>query len=505
MADDRRRALALVAEEDALPVGIGESEEQALGLLEERRIIQDGSPAKAPPPPDRRPRGAERAWASRVEAAKLALLREGVAQLDESEELSGMGRAYDASALAGRSVRTVRDRRKRGDGKPGRRAPKPKAASAVGTEKEAPAPRRATAMRPTSTPTRPEAGAAAKAAGSASGKGAVAGLAAPALGILAGAIVFVLAALILSQLAGALLGFWDAEEKRSSLAGLPPYITYEMVEEALECQEEYGHPAGCTIAQIVVESGMGDHLSQLATADHNLFGMKWSSAYAGCPEVSGKSSWVTREEYGGQSVTITDQFISFTGDAECIRFRSRVFLQSQRYAGNPLIREAISSGDSDKMAEGLKDAGWATDSSYVEALTAVMDAYGLRRFDSMTPEDFRSGYANADSIVKAAFSQLGVPYVWGGATPGVALDCSGLTQYCYAQAGIRISHYTEYQREELEAIPLSQAQPGDILYKSGHVAIFIGGDRYIHAPHAGAVVCIAAGKESFTCALTARR
>ena len=73
MADDRRRALALVAEEDALPVGIGESEEQALGLLEERRIIQDGSPAKAPPPPDRRPRGAERAWASRVEAARDSL------------------------------------------------------------------------------------------------------------------------------------------------------------------------------------------------------------------------------------------------------------------------------------------------------------------------------------------------------------------------------------------------------------------------------------------------
>lgn len=47
-----------------------------------------------------------------------------------------------------------------------------------------------------------------------------------------------------------------------------------MVEAALECQETYGHPAGCTLAQIVVESGQGDHLSGLDTRDNNLFGIK---------------------------------------------------------------------------------------------------------------------------------------------------------------------------------------------------------------------------------------
>ncbi|MDE8685717.1 hydrolase Nlp/P60, partial [Adlercreutzia rubneri] len=93
----------------------------------------------------------------------------------------------------------------------------------------------------------------------------------------------------------------------------------------------------------------------------------------------------------GEQVTVTADFISFVGDAECIRFRSRVFLQASRYADNALIREAMESHDSDKMAEGLKDAGWATSSSYVESLKSAMETYGLYRFDGMSLEDFRSG------------------------------------------------------------------------------------------------------------------
>lgn len=67
-----------------------------------------------------------------------------------------------------------------------------------------------------------------------------------------------------------------------------------------------------------------------------------------------------------------------------------------------------------------------------------MDTYNLRRFDSMSVEDLESGALSADAVIAAAYSQLGVPYVWGGTTPGVGLDCSGLTQYCYRQAGIAI-------------------------------------------------------------------
>ena len=311
--------------------------------------------------------------------------------------------------------------------------------------------------------------------------------------------------MVVSQLISALFGFWENEAAKQSMAGLPPYITQEMVVTALECQEKYGHPAGCTIAQIICESGQGDHLSGLATRDNNLFGIKWASSYGLAEEVSGHSSWQTGEEYGGQHVTITAEFTSFKSHKDCIVFRSRVFLQNSRYSENALIKEAMATHSSDKMAEGLKDAGYATSSSYVESLKSIMTTYNLYRFDGMTVEQFESMTANGDVIVQAAYSQLGVPYVWGGSTPGVGLDCSGLTQYCYAQAGISIPHYTEDQKSALTTVLLSEAQPGDILYRYGHVAIYIGGDQYIHEPQTGDVCKISSGINYFTCALRANR
>lgn len=335
--------------------------------------------------------------------------------------------------------------------------------------------------------------------------GGIASAAAPVAGVVAGIVAFVIGALLVSQLVSAIFGFWENEANKQMVEGLPPYITYEMVEGALDAQEKYGHPAGCTLAQIIVESGMGDHLSGLATRDHNLFGMKWASSFAMCPEVKGKVSYVTGEEASdGSYYTIAANFIAFNSDVDCIKFRSRVFLQASHYAGNAKIREAIAEHDSDKMAEGLKAAGWATDSSYVESLKSVMDTYGLRRFDTMSVEDLQEAGEKGASIVAAAYSQLGVPYVWGGSTPEVGLDCSGLTQYCYRQVGIRISHYTEDQKDELRYVPLSQAKPGDILYKPGHVAIYIGGEKYIHEPHAGDVCRIATGINYFSYALTWR-
>lgn len=323
----------------------------------------------------------------------------------------------------------------------------------------------------------------------------------PVAGVICGIIASVIAIMAVAQLVGALFGFWENEEAKRAVAGLPPYITYEMVETALECQEKYGHPAGCTLAQIICESGMGDHLSGLATRDNNLFGIKWASSFASCPEVSGKSSYATQEEYGGETVTIMADFTSFKSYEDCIVFRSRVLLANERYAGNALIQEAIANHDSDKMAEGLKDAGYATSSQYVESLKSAMETYNLYRFDGMTVEQFKSGAGSGNAIVEAAHSQLGVPYAWGGSTPGVGLDCSGLTQYCYAQAGIHIPRYSEDQAAGGTKVPLSEAHPGDILWRPGHVAIYIGGDQYIHEPQTGDVCKISNGISYFTCAV----
>ncbi len=102
--------------------------------------------------------------------------------------------------------------------------------------------------------------------------------------------------------------------------------------------------------------------------------------------------------------------------------------------------------------------------------------------------------AAAQTIVSAAYSQLGVPYVWGGTSPGVGLDCSGLTQYCHAVAGISIPRVDTGQRDGGQWV--SDPQPGDIAWTPGHVAIYIGGGQMIEAPQPGQVVCISAVRAS---------
>ncbi len=443
--------------------------------------------------------------------ARQVIAAKAVSELDDSDELEGTQGAYDAGRAAKCGVTAIRSRKAKdvAGAKAAGAAKSGKSAGAAGSAKGA-ATKGASAKAAIAQSTAKGAASAAAKTAASSGTTTVAGaiggsgLAAGG-GVLCGIVAFVLVCLVIGQVISALFGFWDAEDKKRSMEGLPPYITYEMVEEAVRCQEEYGHPAGCTIAQIICESGQGETTSQLATRDHNLFGMKWSSSFASAPEVAGKAGWSTKEEYTpGTFTTITAYFTVFKGDVECIRFRSRAFLQASHYKNNALIKEAMVSHDSDKMAEGLKDAGWATSSAYVDSLKSAMDTYGLRRFDSMTVKDLESGAFSSDAIVQAAYSQLGVPYVWGGTTPGVGLDCSGLTQYCYSKAGISIPRNSEDQSRAGRKVPVSEALPGDILWRPGHVAIYIGDNRYIHEPHSGAVCCIATGASYFTSAIKIR-
>lgn len=165
--------------------------------------------------------------------------------------------------------------------------------------------------------------------------------------------------------------------------GLPVYITDEMIDTARAMRHEYGHPVGCTIAQIIQESGRGTMLSMLAERDNNLFGMKWVESFSGKHGVVGPVQWNTNEEYDGETVSVNDAFIKFESKKACIEFRSSVFLQSSTYADNPTIIRAIETNNSALMAWGLQDAGWATDSSYAEHLVSIMDTYDLYRFDAI--------------------------------------------------------------------------------------------------------------------------
>ena len=106
---------------------------------------------------------------------------------------------------------------------------------------------------------------------------------------------------------------------------------------------------------------------------------------------------------------------------------------------------------------------------------------GLR----LPPPNSRAGIA-----VRAALSRLGRPYVWGATGPD-QFDCSGLTQWSYARAGIHLDRTTYQQIYDGIPIPRSHVRPGDLVFPtSGHVQLAIGNNLVVEAPHSGASVRI---------------
>lgn len=108
------------------------------------------------------------------------------------------------------------------------------------------------------------------------------------------------------------------------------------------------------------------------------------------------------------------------------------------------------------------------------------------------------------AAVSYAKSQIGVPYVWGGETPGSGFDCSGLVQWAWAKAGIVIPRTTETQWPALQHVSLSALQPGDLLFYYNldgdhaidHVVMYVGSGPYgvdtiIAAAHTGTNVSLA--------------
>lgn len=88
--------------------------------------------------------------------------------------------------------------------------------------------------------------------------------------------------------------------------------------------------------------------------------------------------------------------------------------------------------------------------------------------------------AMAASAVRHALTQLGVPYQWGGTTPGVGLDCSGLTQWAYREAGLNIPRLAQEQ-DIGGAVSVGSLLPGDLAVWDGHVAMIVGDGTMIEA------------------------
>jgi peptidoglycan DL-endopeptidase CwlO len=92
--------------------------------------------------------------------------------------------------------------------------------------------------------------------------------------------------------------------------------------------------------------------------------------------------------------------------------------------------------------------------------------------------------------VRIANRLTGIPYVWGGASPRSGFDCSGLVQYVYGKLGISLPHYTVSQFRHGRSVSRSSLRPGDLVFFHGlgHVGIYAGQGKYIHAPRSGSTV-----------------
>ncbi|MEU0200500.1 MULTISPECIES: NlpC/P60 family protein [unclassified Streptomyces] len=116
-------------------------------------------------------------------------------------------------------------------------------------------------------------------------------------------------------------------------------------------------------------------------------------------------------------------------------------------------------------------------------------ASGSGTSSSTAPAD--SSYATkAEKALAFARAQIGKPYVWGAVGPG-SYDCSGLTQAAWKAAGVTLPRTTYDQVNAGTTVPLSQAQPGDLVFFYGdvtHVGMYIGNGMMIHAPKPGTYV-----------------
>jgi peptidoglycan DL-endopeptidase CwlO len=97
----------------------------------------------------------------------------------------------------------------------------------------------------------------------------------------------------------------------------------------------------------------------------------------------------------------------------------------------------------------------------------------------------------AARVVRDALALRGAPYVYGGSTP-TGFDCSGFTSYVYGKLGVPLAHSSYDQWTSGPRVPRAELRPGDLVFFAGlgHVGIYIGGGRFVHAPHTGTVVSV---------------
>ncbi|MFW6021635.1 MAG: C40 family peptidase [Guyparkeria sp.] len=125
-------------------------------------------------------------------------------------------------------------------------------------------------------------------------------------------------------------------------------------------------------------------------------------------------------------------------------------------------------------------------------------------YDPLETIDTLSGmHPRAIEAVIQAVAQLGTPYRWGGESAEHGFDCSGLTQHAFRAASIDLPRTSAQQYRATERIERDALRPGDLVFfkldgkRIDHVGIYVGGERFIHAPSSGKTVSFASLDNAF--------
>jgi cell wall-associated NlpC family hydrolase len=194
-------------------------------------------------------------------------------------------------------------------------------------------------------------------------------------------------------------------------------------------------------------------------------------------------------------------------------------LLAAAHPGSQLLVHAVSAKRAQVQATSLADTRLliaALRAMPASSITVELHPVRPDFADEAQPRSAARASDVARRVVAAALSQVGVPYSWGGgnangpttgtchgyrgsirpcpASRTVGLDCSGLTLFAYAQAGITLDHYAAFQWLEGRRIDVAELMPGDLVFFNpkgdgpGHVGMYVGNGSFVHAPHTGDVV-----------------
>lgn len=173
---------------------------------------------------------------------------------------------------------------------------------------------------------------------------------------------------------------------------------------------------------------------------------------------------------------------------------STMYLRSEPSKDAEVV-SVLTRGDEFEILEGNEDWVKGTNKSeegwlnleYIEIEWRIPEAETLAQEEERLAKE---SYEKGCELVDIALKYVGKPYIWGGSNPEVGADCSGFTMYLYGLYGYSITHSVEYQATLGKSVSLEEAQPGDIVIYSGHVAIYMGDGKIVHAANRRLGICI---------------